>query len=148
MSCDIYQIHCNKLQILDINFKYTVQRRGDMVTWRGCSHLCGRRPGRGADIGQSSGNSRTYRGADATKQDSPPNKKFHGHYFETRAHLNRERHLCACTSFVEPLVATHGVRGECPYRPLSSSAVAPSLSRMRESLFFRLWKEGTYSPLV
>lgn len=63
--------------------------------------------------GHSSGNSRTYRG-DATKQDPPPNKKFHGHYFETRAHLNRERHLCACTSFVEPLVATHGVRGECP----------------------------------
>lgn len=133
MNCDIYEIHC--LQILDIIFECTVQRRGEMVTSKGGSHLCGRR---GADIGQSSGNSRTYRRADATKQDSPPNKKFHGHYFETRAHLNRERHLCACTSFVEPLVATHGVRGECPYRPLSSSAVAPSLSRMRESLFFRL----------
>lgn len=65
--------------------------------------------------GHSNGNSRTYRHAlTQPKQDPPPNKKFHGHYFETRARLNRERHLCACTSFVEPLVATHGVRGECP----------------------------------
>lgn len=54
----IYKIHC--LQILDIMFECTVQRRGEMVTLKGGSHLCGRR---GADIGQSSGNSRTYRAA-------------------------------------------------------------------------------------
>ncbi|CAF4780287.1 unnamed protein product [Pieris macdunnoughi] len=78
------------------------------------------------------GNSRTY-AVTQPKQDPPPNKKFHGHYFETRAHLNRERHLCL---YIICSFATHGVRGECPYSPPSSSSIAPSRSSARESLFF------------